>query len=83
MAAVAQHLPAGRRAPFRPPYGEINLLTLLYVWLTGRRLVMWNVNPRDFEAVSAAAVAHTVGDRVAAGEVIDIAPRSMLVLREA
>jgi peptidoglycan/xylan/chitin deacetylase (PgdA/CDA1 family) len=69
-AAVARHLPPSRRAPFRPPYGEINLLTLLYVWLTGRRLVMWNVNPRDFEATSAAAVARAVGDRLTTGSVV-------------
>ena len=35
------------------------------------------------EVVLSTDEAHTVGDRVAAGEVIDIAPRSMLVLREA
>ena len=69
-AAVARHLPPDRRPPFRPPYGELNLLTLLYVWLTGRQLVMWNVNPRDFEAVSAAAVAARVGDRLAAGSIV-------------
>ncbi len=69
-AAVARHLPPDRRPPFRPPYGELNLLTLLYVWLTGRRLVMWNVNPRDFEAVSAAAVAASVGERLAPGRVV-------------
>ncbi len=69
-AAVARHLPPDRRPPFRPPYGELNLLTLLYVWLTGRQLVMWNVNPRDFEAISAASVAATVGDRLAAGSIV-------------
>ena len=35
------------------------------------------------EVVLSTDEAHRVGDRVAAGEVIDIAPRSMLVLREA
>jgi peptidoglycan-N-acetylglucosamine deacetylase len=69
-AAVARHLPPGRRPLFRPSYGEVNLLTLLYVWLTGRQLVMWNVNPRDFEAVSPAAVADSIGDRLAAGSVV-------------
>ena len=49
---------------------RLNILTLIYVWLTGRRLVMWNVNPRDFDAPSAAAVAASVGDRLAAGSVV-------------
>lgn len=69
-AAVAGHLSSGRPPPFRPPYGELNLLTLLYVWLSGRQLVMWNVNPRDFAAASAAAVAGSVGDRLAPGSVV-------------
>jgi peptidoglycan/xylan/chitin deacetylase (PgdA/CDA1 family) len=68
--AIARHLPPGRRPPFRPPYGELNLLTLLYLWLTNRPLVMWNVNPRDFEAASAAAVAGSVGERLGAGSVV-------------
>ena len=69
-AVIARHLPPGRRPPFRPPYGELNLLILLYVWLTGRRLVMWNVNLRDFEAVCAVPVANSICDRLAVGSVV-------------
>lgn len=55
---------------FRPPYGEINLFTLLYVWFTARTLVLWNVNPRDFEAQVGETVAATLRRDVNAGSVV-------------
>jgi len=37
-----------RKALFRPPYGKLNLITLLYAWLGERRLAFWNVDPQDY-----------------------------------
>lgn len=55
---------------YRPAFGEMNLLTLAYLLLGRRRLVLWNVNPRDFEAASAQAVAKRVADAAQAGSII-------------
>jgi peptidoglycan/xylan/chitin deacetylase (PgdA/CDA1 family) len=55
---------------YRPAFGELNLLTLLYLLVGRRRLVMWNVNPRDFEARSGPDVARQVARDVGAGSVI-------------
>jgi peptidoglycan/xylan/chitin deacetylase (PgdA/CDA1 family) len=55
---------------YRPAYGEMNLLTLCYVLFGRRRIVMWNVNPRDFEARSPQDVARRVVEAAAAGSVV-------------
>ncbi|HET6467758.1 MAG TPA: polysaccharide deacetylase family protein [Geminicoccaceae bacterium] len=68
--AVARCLPAGGHALFRPAYGEINLLTLLYIGLGRRRMIMWNLNPRDFEATSAEEVAQRIGRELRVGSVV-------------
>jgi peptidoglycan/xylan/chitin deacetylase (PgdA/CDA1 family) len=66
---VGAHQAAGAPRLFRPPYGEINVLTLLYVWLAGRELVLWNVNPRDFEAQAADTVVTALKRDVGVGSV--------------
>jgi peptidoglycan/xylan/chitin deacetylase (PgdA/CDA1 family) len=55
---------------FRPAFGEVNALTLIYLQLGRRRLVMWGVNPRDFEGQSGREIAETVGQRLGAGTVV-------------
>lgn len=54
----------------RPPYGKMNLGSLLYVWLGRRRLAFWNVDPMDYSRRSADEVARFVGDRLNPGAVI-------------
>jgi peptidoglycan/xylan/chitin deacetylase (PgdA/CDA1 family) len=44
------------RILFRPPYGKLNLVTLLYVLFARRRLVFWNLDPKDFRAPRAEEV---------------------------
>jgi len=55
---------------FRPAFGEISLLTLLYLIFGGRRLVMWDLNPRDFDAASGAEVASRVANEMGPGSVV-------------
>lgn len=35
------------RLPFRPPYGKLNLLSLIYLWLNRTPIVMWTVDGGD------------------------------------
>lgn len=36
-----------RKYPFRPPYGKMNLASLLYVWVKGVPIVYWTANSGD------------------------------------
>lgn len=61
----------GSRAPIlRPPFGKLNLVTLIYAWIKKRWLAFWNVDPRDYASDSAEKVANYVADRMARGSVI-------------
>ena len=54
----------------RPPFGKLNLITFLYIWLTRRKIVFWNINPEDYNHNSAEEVARHVIDRLVPGSVI-------------
>jgi peptidoglycan-N-acetylglucosamine deacetylase len=45
---------------FRPTYGKVNLTTLLYAVFTGRSLVFWTIDPKDYAECSAAKVVESV-----------------------
>lgn len=57
-------------ALFRPPYGKLNFVTLLYTLVLRKHLVFWNINPRDYEQDSPEAVVRHVKERIAPGTVI-------------
>lgn len=65
-AALAALGPAG----LRPPYGKLNLVTLLYAGLKRRRLIFWDVDPRDYRDAPAAQVARHVRERLGGGRII-------------
>lgn len=54
----------------RPPFGKLNLMTLLYAWLMRRSLVFWDIDPRDYAQDSPAEVARHVLERLARGSVV-------------
>lgn len=58
------------RISFRPPFGKVNLATLLYVWLGRKKVVFWNIDPEDYNASSAQEVANHVIRNIEAGDVI-------------
>jgi peptidoglycan/xylan/chitin deacetylase (PgdA/CDA1 family) len=58
--SLAYALGADTVRVFRPAFGELNLLTLVYLLVGRRRLVMWDVNPRDFEQQTGSEVAALV-----------------------
>ncbi len=49
-AVLKQH---GTRYVFRPPYGKLDLLTLIYLWLTRVRICYWTADSTDTWATSA------------------------------
>jgi len=61
---------SGKPVLFRPAFGKLNILTLFYVLFSRRRLVFWNVDPRDYAQESAEAVFQHVSERLAPGAVI-------------
>ena len=55
---------------FRPPYGKLNLVTLLYVILRRRRLTFWDIDPKDFGSPSPESIADAVNAKMRAGSTI-------------
>jgi peptidoglycan/xylan/chitin deacetylase (PgdA/CDA1 family) len=48
----------GRRSTlFRPPHGKLTAGKLLRLWRAGQRVVLWNLDPKDFTCRSAAELA--------------------------
>jgi peptidoglycan/xylan/chitin deacetylase (PgdA/CDA1 family) len=41
---------------FRPPHGHVTAATLTGLWRDGTQVMLWNVDPKDYAAESAAAV---------------------------
>lgn len=59
-----------RPVHFRPPYGKLNFVTLLYVWVKKRHPAFWDVNPKDYKRGSGEQVANFVIECLAPGSVI-------------
>ncbi len=55
---------------YRPPYGKLNLVLLLYLWWAQRRIVFWNIDPKDYHQPSGQEAAQYVIDRLVPGSVI-------------
>ncbi len=55
---------------FRPPFGKLNWVTLLYVLIRRRPLAFWNVSPRDFQQPSAQAIVDLILADLGPGRVI-------------
>jgi peptidoglycan/xylan/chitin deacetylase (PgdA/CDA1 family) len=61
--------PDGARR-FRPPFGKLNFVTMLYTLLCRRPLAFWNLSPRDFRQPSAQAIVDHVLAHLSPGCVI-------------
>ena len=60
----------------RSPYGKLNLLTLCYVLLCGRKLAFWNIDPRDYTAQPPEQISASVLKKLTGGSVILLHERS-------
>jgi peptidoglycan/xylan/chitin deacetylase (PgdA/CDA1 family) len=59
---------------FRPPYGKLNGITLLSTFLSARKLVFWNRDPKDYQS--------TCGAKLAEELLADIGPGQVILLHE-
>jgi peptidoglycan/xylan/chitin deacetylase (PgdA/CDA1 family) len=68
--AVLERASGVRPRGFRPPYGALDLRSALALWATSRRIVFWNVEPRDNRRTAAEIVTFFREHPVEAGDVI-------------
>jgi len=61
---------AKRDRLFRPPFGKLNLVTLLYILMSGRRVAFWSVDPQDYSRESGVEVASAVAKGLVPGAVV-------------
>jgi peptidoglycan/xylan/chitin deacetylase (PgdA/CDA1 family) len=75
-----------RSFPFRPPQGKLTAAKLWRLWGTGRSVVLWNVDPKDYAADSTEEVRDWFGRRpLRAGDVVllhDRVPHAVNVVPE-
>jgi len=67
---IEQFCLSGKPILYRPPYGKLNLVLLLYLWWARRKIVFWNVDPKDYHQESGQKIAQFVIDRLKPGSVI-------------
>ena len=47
-------------ALFRPPYGKLNLVSLLYVVIKRKNVVFWTLDPKDYDKITASEIERDV-----------------------
>ncbi|MHA2062632.1 MAG: polysaccharide deacetylase family protein, partial [Candidatus Sifarchaeia archaeon] len=55
--AIKRYISSGNSQWFRPPYGKLNLITLLYVLLSRKKLAPWDIDTRDYQEHSSEKLA--------------------------
>lgn len=55
---------------FRPPFGKLNFVSLVYIFLMRRRVAFWSIDPQDYSRESGAEVASMVIQDLAPGAVV-------------
>jgi len=55
---------------FRPPYGKLNILTLFYIWFYKKKIIFWNIDPKDYEAQTAREVTKRVINQLSSKSII-------------
>ncbi|HUV12497.1 MAG TPA: polysaccharide deacetylase family protein [Acidobacteriota bacterium] len=68
--AVNAYVRSGRPLLVRPPYGKLNVVTLLYVLICRKRLAFWDIDPKDYEHESPELVVRYVRERVVPGSIV-------------
>jgi peptidoglycan-N-acetylglucosamine deacetylase len=55
---------------YRPPFGKLNIITILYLLLTKKKCIFWSIDPKDYNAQSGEEVANKVINKLDTGRVI-------------
>jgi peptidoglycan/xylan/chitin deacetylase (PgdA/CDA1 family) len=61
---------ANSKKMIRPPYGKLNLVSMLYIWLKGFHIVFWTLDPKDYLRSSAHEIVDFVFTHLSGGSVI-------------
>lgn len=67
---VYKYLTTGEKVLFRPPYGKLNLVTLLYVLIYRRNIAFWNIDPKDYFNKNENDISSYVLNRLKSGTVV-------------
>jgi len=71
-SALVQRAAGVRPRHFRAPHGDASVATIAAARLAGLTTVAWDVDPRDWEAPGAQAIAERVLIAVRAGSIVDL-----------
>jgi peptidoglycan/xylan/chitin deacetylase (PgdA/CDA1 family) len=57
-------------ALFRPPWGKLNAGTLIYIILHRRRVILWDLDPKDYATGSSQTIAEFVTEHIRSGQIL-------------
>jgi len=55
---------------YRPPYGKFNILTLIYLIVTKKTPIFWNLDVQDYDAVNKEEIINKVNLEISKGKVL-------------
>lgn len=67
---LAQYSKNGTINFFRPPYGKLNLASMLYIYRNRKTIVFWNLDPKDYMFSLKDSAAQNIQERISEGKVI-------------
>ena len=67
---LARYQSEDRPLSFRPPYGKLNVISVLYILLGRKKVAFWNIDPRDYASQSADEISNEVLRKAGSGGVV-------------
>ncbi|MBT6325349.1 MAG: polysaccharide deacetylase family protein [Bdellovibrionales bacterium] len=55
---------------YRPPYGKFNIITFLYLIISRKKSIFWNLDTKDYNASSSNDILRIVKDNLSPGSII-------------
>jgi len=68
-AEIISALTCGNSNFYRPPFGKIRPITLIYLLITMRKIVLWSVDSKDFEATDISEIINNIHD-ISSGDIL-------------
>jgi peptidoglycan-N-acetylglucosamine deacetylase len=54
----------------RPPYGKLNIMSMIYIWLTDLVFIHWNIDPKDYNQFIAENLTRDLVSDIKIGKVV-------------
>jgi peptidoglycan/xylan/chitin deacetylase (PgdA/CDA1 family) len=67
---IGNYLGSEKAILFRPPFGKLNIISILYIVIKRRKPIFWNIDPEDYNTHSVEKIVQTVMNNLSSYSVI-------------